>query len=248
MKPHQFDRVLLHTRFELDRFDTALMRLEAYDFPSDVAQLSINVQKRESGKATASLAEIAADYEDDPEGAAARLVSEYRKVMGRRRVLEVVEKSRSDEVPCSLVPSVERLAASILPNRPVLVTTTPEMNYMISWSRSADQPVVTIYLPKLHRANAFLHVLIGHELFHPAIEAFFPSERAIIKPKLRDDCKTLLESIHGKPDLFTPTRLDAVLNYALESWERGLTELMCDMGAAANGTAACSIRSYIICR
>jgi hypothetical protein len=107
------------------------------------------------------------------------------------------------------------------------------MNYMVSWSRSSDQPVVTIYLPKLHRANAFLHVLIGHELFHPAIEPFFPAEKAIITPKLREECKQLLAKLEGDPELFAQHRLDAILSHALEAWERGLTELMCDMGAAS---------------
>jgi len=232
MKSHQFSRVLLHTRFELDRFERTLSRLEAHDFPSDVAKILIAGQKRESETADQSLAAIEADYEDDPEGASARLVSEYRKLMQRRRYLEVLEKARSDELPWSLVPSIERLAESILPGRRVLVTTTPDMNYMVSWSRTPDQPV-TVYLPKLHRANAFLHVLIGHELFHPAVDTFLPEERIVITPKLRDDCKQLLVKVDGEPDLFSQNRLDAVLKYALEQWERGLTELMCDMGAAS---------------
>lgn len=233
MTSQQFQRVLLHARFELDRFDTALLRLESHQFPSDVATTLINDQKRESQKAVESLLVIEQDFPDDPVGASARLVSEYRKLMSRRQYLEVLEKARSDEVPWSLVPSIESLAREVLPGRSVLMTTTPNMNYMVSWSRSPCQPVVTVYLPKLHRGNGFLHVLIGHELFHPAIGPFFPGEKAIVTPKLHDECRTLLATVDGEPDLFSQKRLDAVLKYALEAWERGLTELMCDMGAAS---------------
>jgi len=232
MKPHQFSRVLLHARFELDRFRKALSLLDAYNYPSDVAKLLIGGQREESEKAAKALDAIEADFEDDPDGSAARLVSEYRKIMQRRRYLEVLEKARSDEVPWSLVPSIERLADSILPGRGVLVTTTPDMNYMVSWLRQPDQPV-TVYLPRLHRANAFLHVLIGHELFHPAIDGFFPDEETIITPKLREDCKELLSESGDEPDLFFTNRLDAVLTFALEQWKRAVEELMCDMGAAA---------------
>ena len=233
MRHQQFQRALLHARFELDRFESALSRLEAHQFPSDVAKTLIRAQKQASQKAEEALSVIEEDYADDQSGASKRLISEYRKLMSRRRYLEVLEKARSDEVPWSLVPSVERLAEQILPQRPVLMTTTPDMNYMVSWSRSADHPVVTIYLPKLHRANAFLHVLVGHELFHPIIESFLPTEKAIITPRLRDECNQSLKAVEGEPDLFSQKRLDALLSYALEAWERGVTELMCDMGAAS---------------
>lgn len=232
MKPHQFRRVLLHTRFELDRFGKTLSLLESHNYPSSVAKQLIDAQRQQSQEADEALRVIEADSEDDADGAAARLVSEYRKIVQRRRYLEVLDKARSDEVPWSLVPSLERLAQSILSGRGVLVTTTPDMNYMVSWSRQAGHPV-TVYLPKLHRANAFLHVLVGHELFHPAVDSFFPDEKTIITPKLRNECKSLLAQLGDEPDLFFQNRLDAVLNYALEMWERGLTELMCDMGAAA---------------
>ncbi len=232
MNPHQFSRVLLHTQFELDRFEMALCQLEAQYFPSDVAGIVIASQKKEREDASTALKVIQADFEDDPDGAAARLLSEYRKIMQRRRYLEVLEKARSDEVPWSLVPSIERLASSILKGWPVLITTTPDMNYMVSWSRQPNK-LITVYLPKLHRANAFLHVLIGHELFHPIVDGFLPNEKSIITPKLREVCQQLLTEADGEPDLFSKQRLDTLLAYTLKQWEQGVTELMCDMGAAA---------------
>lgn len=229
MKPHQFRRLQLHVRFELDRFDAALDRLGSYEFPSEVASVLIDDQKIESEKALASLSVIEVDYQDDPDGSAARLLSEYRKLMSRRRFLEVLEKARSDEVPWSLVPSIEQVAQQLLPGHSVLVTTTPDMNYMVGWGGA----LVTIYLPKLHRANGFLHVLIGHELFHPIVAEFFKTELIKVKPKLREDCQAYLSTLGYQADLFFQQRLDALLNHALNQWEKGLTELMCDMGAAA---------------
>ena len=228
MTSQQFHRVLLHSQYELDRFDVALSRLSAYQFPSEVAKDLIAIQEQESKRATAALKAIVDDYSDDPAGASSRLNSEYRKLTKRRYYLDVLEKARSDEVPWSLVPSIERLASLILPNRKILMTTTPHMNYSVNWS----QPIVTLFLPKLHRANAFLHVLIGHELFHPAIGNFFPGEESIVSPKLRDECKKLL-GMRDVPDLFSQKRLDNILSYATEAWRRGLEELMCDMGAAS---------------
>ena len=233
MNLHQFNRVLLHVRFELDRFESTLSRLEANQFPSRVAKILIDDQKREANVANVSLTVIETDFDDDPPGASARLSSEYRKLRQRRSILEILEKSRSDEVPWSLVPSIERLALDILPDRPILVTTTPDMNYMVSWSQSSHEPVVTIYLPKLHRSNAFLYVLIGHELFHPAIEPFILEEMRIISPKLHEVCRKTLAESEGEPDLFSQQRVDALINFAMTAWERGLTESMCDMGAAA---------------
>lgn len=229
MKAHQFRRLILHVRFELDRFGSALERLESHNFPSEVASLLIDDQKKESARSSERLKIIEVDFIDDADGSAARLVSEYRKLMSRRRFLEVLDKARSDEVPWSLVPSIERMAEQLLPGFSVLITTTPDMNYMVDWSHNP----VTIYLPKLHRANGFLHVLIGHELFHPIVVDFFKTELKKVQPKLRDDCQAYLAALGYQPDLFFQQRLDAYLNHALTQWQKGLTELMCDMGAAA---------------
>ena len=85
MKAHQFRRLILHVRFELDRFGSALERLESHNFPSEVASLLIDDQKKESAKSSERLKIIEVDFIDDADGSAARLVSEYRKLMSRRR-------------------------------------------------------------------------------------------------------------------------------------------------------------------
>ncbi|WP_436717351.1 hypothetical protein U8335_10695 [Roseiconus lacunae] len=143
--------------------------------------------------------------------------------------MEVLEKARSDEVPWSLVPSVERLSTHLLPGMSVLITSSPAMDYMVSWGPG----LATIYLPNLHRSNGFLHVLIGHELFHPIVTEFLDRERAKAKPKLHAICQSHLKKLGFQPDLFFQQRLDDLLNYALQQWEKGIMELMCDMGAAS---------------
>lgn len=229
MTPHQFKRVLLHVRYELNRYQTALQKLESCEFPSTIALTLVSQQQATCLAANADLDQIEADREDDPDGAADRLVSEFRKMVSRRRYLEVLEKARSDEVPWSLVPSIETLARQILPGYQVLITTTPDMNYMIGWGGNS----VTIYLPRLHRANGFLHVLIGHELFHPIVTEFFVAEKPKYRPKLRDLCQQHLAKMGVPADLFFQQRLDALLDHATQQWEKAITELMCDMGATA---------------
>jgi len=229
MKPHQFRRVLLHVRYELNRFQSALQKLESCEFPSSIALTLVEQQQAECRAASMDLDQIETDVNDDPDGSAARLVSEFRKMVSRRRYLEVLEKARSDEVPWSLVPSIETLSNQILPTYNVLITTTPDMNYMVGWGANS----ATIYLPRLHRANGFLHVLIGHELFHPIVTEFFVIEKPKYKPRLRDLCQKHLAKMGIPSDLFFQQRLDALLDHATQQWEKAMTELMCDMGATA---------------
>ena len=144
-----------------------------------------------------------------------------------------MDRAKSDEVPWSIVPSLEKLGKNIMADRELLITTTPEMNYMVGWSPTKSHPYVTVYLPSLHRANAYLHVLVGHELFHPIVEDFVRTEKSKVDSQLRDECKDLLSGNKGSLPLFDQSRLDRVVLHTMRLWEKGLTELMCDMGAAA---------------
>ena len=230
MKPFHFARALLHSQFELDRFASTLDRLEGYDYPSESANKRIHSLRINLERSKSALEKIEVDYPDDSDGASDRLNSEYRKLISYRNQLEILERAKSDEVPWSLVPSIEKLAEPLLPGRDLVITTTPQMTYMVSWPTDPIDTNITIFLPKLHRANAFLHILIGHELFHPVVTEFIKTERGKIAPAIRDACKKLVPS--GLP-LFDPARLDQVVGHSLQAWETGLTELMCDMGAAS---------------
>ena len=230
MLKFQFARGLLHAKYDLDRFQLYLKRLDAHDFPSASAKDRIQHLAGQLEDTKTKLNSIEKDFEADPIGASDRLVSEYRKLIRNRSQLEVLDRARSDEVPWSLVPSIEKLARQIMPDRELLITTTPDMNYRVAWS-PAGHNFVTVYLPGLHRANAFLHILIAHELCHPIVEPFVTTEQANIETKLRDECKKLAGK--SAQPLFDQQRLDQLVQYTLEAWQQILRELMCDMGAVA---------------
>lgn len=229
MKEYQFARALLHAQYDLDRFQLSLKRLSSQDFPSPSIAKRIEFLEGLLSDTENKLEAIKRDFSEDSQGASERLVSEIRKLIQNRRQLEVVDRARSDEVPWSLVPSVEKLAKQLIPGKEILLTSLPDMNYMVSWHPSHH--FVTVYLPGLHRANAFLHILVGHELFHPIVEPFVHQEQANIESNLRDECKKLF----GKSNqpLLDQHRLDQIIETTLECWRQGLRELMCDMGAAA---------------
>ena len=96
-----------------------------------------------------------------------------------------------------------------MPDRDVLITSTPEMTYMVQWAPTDSKSDITVYLPKLHRSNAFLHVLIGHELFHPLIYDFISREGKNVLPTIRDECKDEYKKTFPNDfNLFDSTRLD----------------------------------------
>jgi hypothetical protein len=229
-----FKRAIIHSQFELDRFSTGLDRLESYDYPSKSAGTRIKALRDKLKCCSENLAEIENDYPDDPSGSIDRINSEYRKLLAYRMQLEILDRARSDEVPWSLVPSIESISNRMMPDRDVLLTSTPEMTYMVQWDPGDSKSDITVYLPKLHRSNAFLHILIGHELFHPLVYDFISREGKNVLPAIRDECKDECKKTSpGDFTLFDSARLDQAVNMSLNAWETGLTELMCDMGAAS---------------
>jgi hypothetical protein len=230
MNSFVFNRAVVHYQFEIDRFSTSLDRLDGYDFPSKHAQTRIKALREKLRACDENLESIKNDHQDDPDGATDRINSEYRKLIAYRMQLEILDRARSDEVPWSLVPSIENLSKRVMPNRDVLITSTPEMNYMVLWDPEDSESDITVYLPKLHRSNAFLHILIGHELFHPLVCDFIASEGKNVLTAIRDECSKILTT---SLPLFDTARLDHAINTSLNAWETGLTELMCDMGAAS---------------
>lgn len=229
-----FKRAIIHSKFKLDRFSIYLDRLEGYDYPSKSAGTRIKALRDKLKCCSGNLTEIENDYSDDSSGSIDRLNSEYRKLLAYRIQLEILDRARSDEVPWSLVPSIESISNRMMPDRDVLITSTPEMTYMVQWAPTDSKPDITVYLPKLHRSNAFLHVLIGHELFHPLVYDFISREGKNVLPTIRDECKDEYKKTFPNDfNLFDSTRLDQAINISLNALETGLTELMCDMGAVS---------------
>lgn len=237
MKPDHFYRLETLVGFEIERFAKTLKKLRASHFPSAVAIQLIDELRSALENQQAMLDRIVADYADDPEGAGNRLKSEHRKLLGKLEFLQAIENARTDEVPWSIIPSVERLARVLIPDREILTTGTAEFNYAILWndarSPAGQSRFFLLYLPKVHRANAFLHLLIAHELFHPLLSTFFQQQIPSVLPSLRDGCLKILKNRGEEDDLFAPSRLDQLVELVLTVWRRAMEEVMCDLGCSA---------------
>ena len=236
MNPNHFFRLKTLVAFEIGRFDKALIKLHAAQYPSAVAHDFIEYLRGELESQRTAMAEILQDFPEDPIGAVSRLKSEHRKLQDKLQFLDAIENARIDEVPWSLIPTIERYGSKLLSGRRILTTATTDVNYAIRWYRSPSEGVgsfFTLYTPKVHRANAFLHILFGHELFHPILDEFFDQHTAVVAPTLREGCKRLLSAAGAATDLFAPQRLGELVELSLSVWRRGLEELMCDLGCAS---------------
>jgi hypothetical protein len=214
MTPDQFYRLEMLVIFAIDRFGKALDRLEASHFPSSVPKSFLQQLRSDIASQEAEVEQILIDVADDPEGASDRLCSEHRKLLARLIYLQAAENAKTDDVPWSLIPSIERMARTLLPDRDILTTTLSDFNYQIAIPNSAPHGInkyLILFLPKLHRANAFLHVLIGHELFHPLLEPFLVQESKSVLPTLRNGCLQLLLNAGESDNLFTRRRVDEIV-------------------------------------
>jgi hypothetical protein len=249
MNRDHFSRLQTLVAFEIDRFRETLKRLRASHFPSAVALQLIDELFYYLAEGEKSLPQIATDFAVDPEGASSRLQSEHRKLLGKFWYLEAIEDARTDSVPWSIIPSVERFAKELITDRQILATGTTEFNYGIRWNEGSPAGLDKFYilsLPKIHRANPFLHVLIGHEFFHPLLSGFLTKARKTVSEQVRQGCLDIFKS-HDEvvEDLFTRRRLDQLVELTLEFWKKALEEIMCDLGCGAIfGPAAILSSSY----
>lgn len=111
----------------------------------------------------------------------------------------------------------------------LLTTCTHTLNYGIRWYPTPKSPVQrfsVLELPVVHKNNAFLHLLIGHELFHPLLQKFFVGQTPIAVARL----KNAITDAHHLQD---GNRLDELVESVRYIWQRALEELMCDMGCAS---------------
>lgn len=236
MKPSLFQRLKTLVCYEIDAFEQRLKRLRSAHFPSDIAVEFVQLLSQEILAQQEALAKISSDYSVDQIGAGQRLQSEHRKLVARLQLLSSLENAETQAVPWSLVPSIERIAADMIPDRRMLTTSIGDLNYGIRWysaPKSSIQKFLILELPAVHRTNTLLHVLVGHEFFHPLLEHFFAEWQPKILPKIRDSVKEILEKSSVPKDLFFRQRLDELVEYVRQAWKRALEELMCDMGCAA---------------
>ena len=236
MKPSLFQRLKTLVCYEIDAFEQRLKRLRSAHFPSDIAVEFVQLLSQEISTQQKALAKISSDYLLDEIGAGQRLQSEHRKLVARLQLLSSLENAETQAVPWSLVPSIERIAADMIPDRRMLTTSISDLNYGIRWysvPKSSIQKFLILELPAVHRTNALLHVLVGHEFFHPLLEDFFGEWQPKALPRIRNSLKEILEKSPVPKDLFFPQRLDELVEIVRQAWKRALEELMCDMGCTA---------------
>ncbi len=251
MTPDQFYRLETLVVFAMDRFAKALDRLDASHYPSAAPKAFLHQLRLEIGNRESAIEQILLDFVDDPEGASDRLCSEHRKLLARLTYLQAAENAKTDDVPWSLIPSIERLARALIPDRDIITTALSDFNYQIAIPRNEPTGIdkyLILFIPKIHRANSFLHLLIGHELFHPLLQPFLLEERKVVLPILRIGCFQLLLQAGEADNLFTRRRVDEIVQLASRYWQRAVEEIMCDFGCVAifGPAAALSMSTFAL--
>jgi hypothetical protein len=231
-----FHQLHLSVAFEIDAFDNRLNQLRAGDYPTSAADSLIKRLIDDCRDQRARIKQIVNDLPNDAKGAFDRLRSEHRKLIYRLPLLVNLENAQTRRVPWSFVPSIESFAKVLLPGRLVLTSSDVELNYSISWTQGAasgKQPYAVLFVPAIHRIDAFLHVLIGHELFHPTLSPFLANEQSSVLAPLRAACEQYLKGQPPMGPLFERQRLDEMVETVRYIWLRALEELVCDLGCAA---------------
>jgi len=235
MEQELLSRLRTLVAFELESYEGRLRSLSSSQYPSDVALRLIQHIAAEIRAQRTEIDQLVRDFRDDPERVARGLSSQHRLLINRLAYLSSLENAQTEAVPWSLVPSIERLASVLIPNKHLLSTCTYSLNYGIRWypvARSALQSFLLLELPAIHRTNAFLHVLVGHELFHPILNDFFEQHAPTVMARLRGSIQDLLAR-HPPRQPLPERRLDKLVELGRAIWQRALEEVMCDLGCAA---------------
>lgn len=224
-----FERLLSLLSFEIDAFEVRLRNLAAEDYPSNSAPSLIEFFLAELVDQRARVGLITRDAIHDPLGALDRLRSEHRKLNLRFPFVSYLSGAQTRSVPWSLVPSIEQLALTLVSDRTLLTSCFEKFNYSIRRGESTDDadPFDILLIPAVHRLDAFLHIEIGHELFHLLVNPFLEKEQALILSKLRGACERYLGS-GVQP--FEKNRLDQLTEWARNVWRRAVEEIICDFG------------------
>jgi hypothetical protein len=255
----QLRRLRLLIEFELETLSLHLKHLAAADYPTDVAGKLIFALQGTIATHEKSVASGADDFDQDPRGAFERLQSQHRQIQVLYPYLRVVESAQTNRVPWSMIASLQRLASRLLPNIELLITCEPDFNFQISWfpksaitGQIAQTELTKFYilqLPGTHRLDAFLHVLAGHELFHPIVGTFIDQHQVQVCVNMREPCTAMLKAQSGDQTLFDNQRLDELVEYGRNIWRRSMAEHMCDMGCAVlfGPSAILAISTFMLC-
>jgi hypothetical protein len=120
----------------------------------------------------------------------------------------------------------------LVPGRSLITSCFDKFNYSIRRGEATtdSDPFDILFIPSVHRLDAFLHVEIGHELFHLLVGPFLAKEQTKVLGRLRRDCNKYLTS--GKTPL-DRSRLDEMTELTRNVWRRAVEEIICDFGCAS---------------
>lgn len=218
-----FKRLRLLIAFEIDSLDLCLGRLKAEDYPTDVAVDFIDALQQSLDSHRKVLQYVSTRFSKDPTGAVARLQSERRKLAYEAEFVAFIENARTRNVPWSLVPAIESVFEILSPDEKLLVSCLYDSTYA-TCPTSVGQFRI-LFVPALHRLDPYLHVLIGHELFHPLVADFIAWEQVAVLDRIR----VAYSSRFGQKD----KRADTFIERMRATWQSVMQELTCDMGCAA---------------
>jgi hypothetical protein len=233
--PLFFKRLALQLGFELESVSDRIIRLKSADYPTKTALAFLDDLRDETNQQHQDVQIIIGDYKDDPNGAFERLKSEHRKLTRRLDIIAAIEGAQTRSVPWSIVPTVERLGQSLISNLELLTCCIDRYSYEIMfWTKKSTPETLRaiLFLPSPHRLNAFLHVVVAHELFHPLHDDFLDGRQPDVVSRLKAE---LLKN-RGPKASSNPGqkgRLDQALEQARTIWRRGMEEVFCDLGDAA---------------
>lgn len=240
MIPLLFRNLQLLVSVEIDNIRQRLNQLAADHYPTTVASSLITQLLEDLAKQEKDIEQIISEYPADPKGAGDRLRSEHRKLISKNLpYLASIENARTLKVPWSLVPGIESICSQLINDRELLTSALSEFNYRISWIPSPVsgatglEKYIILEVPAVQQNNPFLHVLVGHELFHPILDPFFKSTQPNVVTRLRKPCEAYEKTLPDPGALFTKGRIDEIVETARRVWRRATEELMCDLGSAA---------------
>lgn len=174
-----------------------------------------------------------------------------------------VRNSRLQWLPWSFVNAIHEIAETVAPQTPILVAGTLHTAYRVlppealgsDLKENNQGPDKTpsfehyaiLEIPFVHRRNRFLHILIGHELFHLIADQFLKQKSAQAlhrirerwKPKIRHKHKAVKElfGAHEQEDWLVKSieskvvgEISQAVDDSYQIWRRAVTECFCDLG------------------
>ncbi|ABG38859.1 hypothetical protein Patl_0328 [Paraglaciecola sp. T6c] len=174
----------------------------------------------------------------------------------------IVRSSRFELIPWSAIGMIHSLKNIIAPAEELVVTSSTLSTYRIwkpikSDGAQKSDTISILEIPYLYRRNAFLHILVAHELFHLRADDFLASIREQALNSIRECWDELIQqkkhsNISVKSDseveldntlLFNHTSeqkskkkeddKERIVNKTVEIFNSTLKEILCDIGCFA---------------